>query len=237
MYNKFVKITFTEYLKGKDKSFWNPFNFPRWTYFLIPVAISAKEGLFWIIVGEIFFLVTLYIIYLFERRKKVPPQTTNKIPESVEKLRAKKVKHLPFLLILFLVLGGTLLVIFGDQNNIKIVHTQNGLSCVKKILELRGTERHDLLRIHSQEVQKVSDYALLNKHTTEQTIDYFASKGWTKEATTDAIAWSLFKAYATLATSKGATEEEIFNLIKEEKPAWNKDCMQVLTEEIVVDHE
>lgn len=147
------------------------------------------------------------------------------------------VKKLLIFILFLLVMGGSILAIIGDQNNIKTVHNMSTDSYVRKVNELKNGDKRDLLRAHSQEVQKVSDYTLPDKHTPEEAVNHFMSEGWEANAVLDALTWSLSKAYAILATSKGATEAEILKIIKEERPAWNDNYMQVLVEEIINDHE
>jgi len=72
---KSIKITsFKVYLKGKDISFFNTLNLPRWAYFLIPIGISYRSStsefnLLGFILLELLFLVFLYISYVFAKRK------------------------------------------------------------------------------------------------------------------------------------------------------------------------
>lgn len=63
--------SFGDYLRGKDRSILNSFSLPRWCYLLIPLAISGpKNDVFGIVIGEIIFLVLLYILYFFNKRKQ-----------------------------------------------------------------------------------------------------------------------------------------------------------------------
>jgi len=145
-------------------------------------------------------------------------------------------KKLLFFILFLLVIGGLILAIVSDQNNIKTVRTMRTDSYVKKVNELKNADRRDLLRAHSQEVQKVTDYTLPDKHTPEEAVNHFVSEGWEANAVLDALTWSISKAYAILAISKGATSAEILNVIKKEKSFWNENYMQILVEEIMADH-
>lgn len=66
-----MKYTLKDYLTEKEKTFWNPFNLPRWVYILVPpLFITANYELVDILIFELLILVLLFVHFLLLKRKK-----------------------------------------------------------------------------------------------------------------------------------------------------------------------
>lgn len=122
------------------------------------------------------------------------------------------------------------------QKITKAIHSLNTEYFVKAVLISEDSKRNDLLKIHSEETKKVSDYFLAHGKNEEKTVNFFIKKGWYEGAVRDAIIWKLNASFLIVALydeKPSMTEKEALDTFKEAFPNyWKEEYSRVLLEEL-----